>query len=446
MPTFRGFVDALQTRDDGWVEFAVLAPHANNQRHTFFIPDIDGDITKANRRLAWLSLLRDALARTLPLEVDYTVDPKQGDLIDDLSVFPRPSIEGRIGGRIAQGVVISVAIAEIGPLAGTTPYRDFADLAAIWLLEANGNIEQLQLDLQRPDPLTAQAMLTLLNAAHRTRRPIRVQLSESLNVGTRDLASRSGSARAPFVVGCEWIAPDNVELDYTYAFVERLEQRHESYEATNVQALSQLGVVYTSAPGQSPEGDISDNGSFVPVRGMAWVHGDSPLVTRLEAALRDGLQVRLGLLEKAIHEVDLVSPMGSAALPIWICAERTLLPYADSHPICENVPTIQTPGAAALGAIPVSVCWKGQGYFQKGIWRIVVRTPSPVTLTLDGQAVCCASTAEPLQSTTIRSSTDGQKVSVTTCHAFLCGIHTLEIAVRNHSCADAFSFMAYRIR
>ena len=51
MATYRGFVQSIEVRGDGWVEFVVQAVHAGNTRRTFYIQDLDGNINMAHRRL-----------------------------------------------------------------------------------------------------------------------------------------------------------------------------------------------------------------------------------------------------------------------------------------------------------------------------------------------------------------------------------------------------------
>src|ERR1044071_7453220 len=96
MPFYKGFVDSIHVRDDGWVETAIKAVHAGNAIQLFFIPNLDGPVEQLNRRLACLSLLRDALLRVLPIEIEYRDDAK-GRLIDAVTVHPRPSIDGLTG-------------------------------------------------------------------------------------------------------------------------------------------------------------------------------------------------------------------------------------------------------------------------------------------------------------------------------------------------------------
>ena len=440
MATFRGFVQSIQVRDDGWVEFVLQAVHAGNGVQTFFIRDLDGDLKSAHRRLAQLSLVRDALARILPVELEYRSSDDHGNLVEDLTVYPRPSFEGRPGARRVEGVLIGLAIQERGPVSASSPYRDEADLAGITLLTVDGAIEQMILDLQRPDPMTAQAMLGLFREAFRTRRPVAVlvnQLFRDEDVPRFSAAATVATNRAPgYIQACEWITVPKKTLDYRYAFIERLGQRYESFEASEAAALWNVRVLYTTSPGQTPEGDVSDNGAFAPLTSEAWVHGDSPLLARLEAALRDSLQVKLGLDGPAVHEVEMVSRLGSAARPIWLEVNRSLLP--STAMLCRNVPTIQTPTSADLNDVPVPVSWRGQAYFNEGIWRFVFRSVSAAVLLIDGKSPCCEGGDE--------NQATGQAPRTVLCHAYLNGLHQVELQFSGRTCSQPFELLIYRIR
>ena len=468
MATYRGFVESLQVRDDGWVEFVLQAVHASNALKTFFIPDLDGDILTAHKRLADLSLLRDAIARILPVEVEYNSDADQGNLVEDLTIYPRPSIDGRGPGRRIEGIVIGVSIFERGPESGTTPYRDEADLAGVTLLTDAGTLEQVLLDLQRPDPMTAHAMLGLFREAYRTRRPVAVLVSTShrnqpgpkgRTVGatlSSSGTSLEGTAAATgaggnipdFIQACEWVTVTDETLDYLYAFIERLGQRYESYEADEAPALSHVRVLYTTAPGQTPEGDVSDNGAFTPQTAEAWVHDDSPLLVRLEAALRDKLQVKLGLKETKVHEVEIVGHLGSAARPIWIRVYRAVLPPGSDVGLCENVPTIRTPAASDFNELPYAIAWRGLAYFNEGIWRFVIRSAEECKLLVDGETPCCdqPSASHAIETAHVKFMSLERNQGVIQCHAYLNGMHRVELILSGHTCAQPFQLLAYRIR
>jgi hypothetical protein len=467
MAIYRGFIRSLQIRDDGWVEFVLQAVHAGNSLQTFFIRDLDGDILKAHKRLAHLSLLRDALARILPIEVEYDAGGEQGNIVEDLTVYPRPSIDGRLPGRRIEGVVIGLMILDRGPESGTSPYRDEADLASVTLLTDAGTLDQVLLDLQRPDAMTAHAMLGLLREAHRTRRPVAVLVSTNFRdqpgprgraIGapfassdTAAAATETGGKIPDFIQACEWITVPDETLDYLYAFIERLGQRYESYEADEAPALSHVRVLYTTAPGQTPEGDVSDNGAFTPQTAEAWVHDDSPLLVRLEAALRDRLQVKLGLKETRVHEVEMVAHLGSAARPIWIQVNRTVLPPEPDNGLCENVPTIRTPTASAFNGLPQAIAWRGHAYFNEGIWRFVVKSIGSCKLLIDGETPCCErdSVSPALGVGSIDLTTfarSEQSGRVMQCHAYLNGMHLVELILNGHTCEHPFQLLAYRIR
>ncbi|MDQ2898966.1 MAG: hypothetical protein M3Y07_04100 [Acidobacteriota bacterium] len=437
MAIYRGFVQSVEVRGDGWAEIVLEAVHAGNGTQTFFIPNLDGDLTQTNKRLAQVSLLRDALARVLPVQLDYTGTTDQGNLVDNVTVFPRPSIDGRLGGREVSGVVIGVGITELGPLSGTSPYLDAPDLAMIMLLTDAGAVQGYFLDLQRPDPLTAQAELRLLQRAHQTRRPVVVLIATDFQGNDRNPAVASnlrGAAAAQtapkeYIVASRWVTVTEANLDYMYGFVERLGQRYESFTSSSAPALSHVKVVYTTAPGQTPEGDISDNGAFSPQRLTAWVHDASPLLARLEAALRDNLQVKLGLSDNQVHEVELVSHLGSAARPIWI-VEECRFTSEEGDGACVNTPTVQGPSGVSINNVPRSLVWHGKGYFQEGIWRFVLESGIAAKLKIDGHQICCRQpSAAPSPE-----------------HAYLKGMHCVDLELSGVSCASNVSIQIYRIR
>ena len=444
MATFYGFISALEVRDDGWVDVELSAPHAGDARRTFHIRSLDGDVTQNNRRLAQLGLLRDALARSQPVEIDYDADNELGDLIREVRINPRASLSGRTGGRRVEGVVIGFANTERTPVSAAVPYLDPPDLGAVAMLTTDGGFEQAVIDLQRPDVLAAQGMMAMLMEAHRTRRPIALTLASSAfsDGKLRNTSAGSTTTRGQYVVACEYPVVAMSSLAETYAFIERLGQRYESIDIDNPLALSHVRVQYTTTPGQTPEGDVSDNGSFAPHAGAAWVHDDSPLLTLLEAALRDGLMVRLGIFEDTIHEVIVVSHLGSAARPVWIDVRRRTLPPPDDA-MCENTPTIQLPTADAFEALPTAVAWTGDGYFNEGIWRFAVEARSPVKLTIDGSTPCGALHASPATDLTGEEVRDEGRGMY---HAYLKGVHRLDVVLSGRRCQEPFRLLVYRIR
>jgi hypothetical protein len=455
MPTIKGFVFSLQVRSDGWVEVEILSPHAGNARRTCFLQGLDGAPGQTNRRLSQTGLLRDAMARSLPVEIETRNDGEFGEVIEDVSVLPRASLAGRAPTQRVVGIVIGLGVVEVGPGSSASPYLDPPDLGSVTLLADDGSVLQALLDLQRPDPLMARQSLALLTQAQRTRRPVALTLGlRSVGAGKeepRQVAAGVGRG-VPAVLAVEYEAVPVAELSETYAFIERLTQRHESWQPNEATALSQVHVQYTSAPAQTPEGDVSDNGGFAPVSGVAWVHGDSPMLASLNQALRERLMVRLGLQEDQVHEVVLVAPMGSAARPVWVEMRKRLLPTG-AGPLCDNVPTVQGPGAGAFADLPLSVSWVGHGYFAPGLWRFVIVMAAQARLTIDCKAPCvdepdprCGGTPPPAEAPpccTPRAGDERQRVQH---HAYLGGMHRVEVMLTGHACHAPFELRAYRIR
>ena len=446
MATFRGLVNTLQIRDDGWVEVIVQAVHLGNKTETLYIKDLDGDITMAHKRLGQLSLLRDAITRILPVEIEYTTDKAQGNLITEVTVHPRPSIDGRDANTRVNGTVIGISIKELGPLSGAFPYKDAPDLASITLLQDDGVLLYLLLDIQREEALTMHAMLTLLQVAHKTRRPVSIWVSAVSEIKNQGYTgeglynigdSLSTHTLGGYIKACEWITLPEETLDYHYAFIERLGQRYESFDAVDAPAISHLKVVYTTAPGQSPEGDISDNGTFLPVTGTAWVPSDSPLFRLLKASLKKGLQVKLGLLDDQIHEVEVVSHMGSATRPLWICTKQSVMKQnVDGR--CDNTPTIQTPTNASLNQIKMELCWSSQGYFNDGLWRVQVKSHASYQLKVDGKLPCCGQSSDTCCCEEAPSNVLN--------HFYLKGLHHVELTLHDQSAVEPFALVVYRIR
>jgi hypothetical protein len=380
-----------------------------------------------------LSLLRDALARVLPVEIQYEESEQPGNLIDNVVILPRPSIDGRTGSRWLEGVIIGLGVTELGPLTGSSPYRDAPDLASVSILQEDGSIEGLLLDLQRPDPLTAQDEWKILIDAHRTRRPVQLLVSggqspvrgaDSFGKADQAAVGRQGG----YIQATRWKLVPTADLDYIYAFIERLGQRYESYTANAATALWNVKVLYTTAPGQTPQGDISDNGTFVPQTASSWVPDNSPLLARLETALRDGLQVKLGLEGSEIHEVEIVSHLGSAARPIWILEDFRLSCDDEAANQCTNVPTVQNPTSTSFNNIPRPAKWRGSGYFNEGVWRFVVDGVKSCLL-IDDCQLCPNQTDQ----------TSYQE------HAYLKGLHKVELKIKDYVCSSTFQVRIYRI-
>lgn len=445
MGTFKGLIDTLEIRDDGWVEVIVDAIHSDNTKKTFYIKNLDGDITVAQKRLTQLCLLRDAVSRILPIEISYENDVEQGNLINDLILYPRPSIIERDFNTCVEGVVIGLSLTENGPDLSSTSYLDKPNLAGITLLQDDGTLLYLLLDIQRKAALTIQAMLSFLQKAYKTCRPVKIWLSSLVSNDSTDVTIKnspemlSSRANQPsgYIDACEWSIVPEATLDYQYAFIERLGQRYESHDITNTNAISYVKVVYTTSPAQTPEGDISDNDSFQPATQTGWLHCNSLLFPLLGTALKKRLQVKLGLIKDQIHEVEIVSQIGSAARPIWICINQSAKKHITDERR-DNNPWMPLQKNTTLNNIKIDLVWKAQGYFNEGVWRFQVYQDISYELKVDGKLSCCGHTEE--HCCCVKKTTNIFN------HFYLKGIHTVELTLYGQNAAQPFSLLVYRIR
>ncbi len=98
----------------------------------------------------------------------------------------------------------------------------------------------------------------------------------------------------------------------------------------------------------------------------AWVPDASPLIQLLTNCIEKKLQVILGLYENQIHEVEIISHLGSAARPVWLCIKQSLHESeCEGVGACSNVPTIASPTEKTMGAMPFSLCWEGKAISMK---------------------------------------------------------------------------------
>ncbi|MDJ0765589.1 MAG: hypothetical protein QNJ97_21585 [Myxococcota bacterium] len=455
MPTLHGFVSALETRSSGWVEVKILAPHASNTVGIAYITNLDGDLSIAHRKLAQVGLLRDALAHTLPVAITYQVQENEGNVIDDVTLLPLRSIDGRLSTAWVEGVVMGVMVRERNPESTASPYADQPDEARVVILLSGGNIETYIIDLQRPLTDTGHAIRLMCEASRRTRRTLRLQVHF-------DREEKMGTDGG-IAVGAEWPNLTPRTLKEVNAFIEQVGQRSESYDNGELRTVDAIWVRYTTAPDMVPEGDISENGSFQPVTATAWLHVDSPMVGTLKDALSQGLQVRLGLIEDEIHSVEISGPLGSAVRPIWVTVSMDPI-CDDPETVCINIPTIQAPSDKDLNRVPHAVAWRGDGYFNKGIWRFIILSGGEICLKIDGEIPCAKALAGavgaskvPMPEIAKGRATEAswndveyelsrKRITGIAAHAYMNGMHKVQVIIRGQTCKTPFRMLVYRIR
>jgi len=118
-------------------------------------------------------------------------------------------------------------------------------------------------------------------------------------------------------------------------------------------------------------------------------------------------------------------------------------PQGETNLGCQNIPTIQGPTQANFDALPVTSSWTGEGYFNEGIWRFIIQSKGSHKLLIDGKP-CCAFEKDP--DGCCHEKSDERDAEPAQCHAYLAGMHRIEIVLSGRSCATPFQLLAYRIR
>ncbi|HBI22057.1 MAG TPA: hypothetical protein DDY37_05670, partial [Legionella sp.] len=134
----------------------------------------------------------------------------------------------------------------------------------------------------------------------------------------------------------------------------------------------------------------------------------------------------------------LISPLGSASRPIWICVNQSFV-HEEHNGYCDNVPTIQAFNSTTLNTMSLSLNWKGKGYFNEGIWRFQINTTGAYTLEIDHKLPCCAQSLDDCcceRTDTIQAAS----------HVYLKGMHTVDLTLYDQQMADPFTLLVYRIR
>ena len=78
MPTIRGFVERLEIGRAGLVTASLS--HDDGTQADYLISDLDADPERFNERLSKLGILRDAMTRAEPVEIEFDQGDNEGQL------------------------------------------------------------------------------------------------------------------------------------------------------------------------------------------------------------------------------------------------------------------------------------------------------------------------------------------------------------------------------
>jgi hypothetical protein len=465
MPQTRGFVISIEVGRASRVTATVIKDDASTA--DFVIRDLDADPERFNERLSKVGLLRDALTRAEPVEIEHH-EEEGAEVIDTVRRITRDAV-GPPGSELATiaGIVLGVDVAaqNRAQADGEAP-----DVAYAAILDDNLQIRVVAVALQAPERAAAIAQLELLEQAYATGDRVVCLVDSADDLGDRVLQVSIGSSGGGGREG---------EVDETDGFVEAISLLPLSGLGP-VSLIARLAVVQlTTAPPFVAAGNVVATTEFTPGPLTVLVPEGSPSYELLQAGLRDTLRVRIGYRKMsgkggeeappvvramAMHEavssqipeygryqessakgggkvdvalvtgVELLAPLASASRPVWTCIERSSLDHGPEAGLgCAPASPSNDLQAATLRdlRLPYPALWQAWGCANHGVYRFQIKVTSEFTLTVDGRELCLV---------------DSDEGDAKLAHACLEGDIEVEIRFAAWTCDQNFDIDVYRLR
>ena len=456
--TKRGFVQRIEIGRAGLVVVTLL--HEDGATAEYHIRDLDADPERFNERLSKLGVLRDAMTRGEPVEIECSREDKAGAprLIERATRITRDS------GWLAQHLeTLDALVADVSVFAENRAAAagEKADTAKVSVITGDLVRRELTLDLQIPERDVASAQLRIILDAKQQGMPLRFYVDSESNriTGVATDASLQQFGR-----------DNGTVLD---GFVEALSM------VQTAGGTDDLAVVrFITAPAFSGAGNVVALTPFTPDNVDLLVFRESTNYKLFEAGLRDNLRMRVMVLtvsggqkdrqpkgkadestskpassggapvaaakkpmanEYEIPEIvfvtgaELLAPLASASRPVWIkIARKTLDEGPDGFECTAGVPSSDlTPQTLRDLRLPYPAVWTGWGCFNHGVYRFQFDLPGPFEISVDGKPLCLH---------------DADIGGIKFAHACLGGEHEVKVKVENWTCDKQFIMDVYRIR
>jgi hypothetical protein len=459
--TDQGFVQSIDVARGGLVTVHVLL--TDGSVAVYVISDLDADPERFNERLSKLALLRDAMNRAEPVEIDHDKGPA-GEEIERAERITRDAFGFPVTADAAVGLVAGLLVHS---RVGVTPDADSRSYAEVVLLGTNGQQGSCKLDLQFPERPTVIAQLGMLQAAYAAGTMVRVLLTTDDNgqnwilevAEGGDIAESGGKGDTTTVSG----------------FVESLSL----IPLTPPAAGNLASAGFTTAPEFTGPGGTVDPGPFSPSVLTLLVAEGSLTYKLIKTGLQDGLRMQVAITpvndrqdagqqpgqqpgvgppaaapgngaspagaappdttgEAAgktflCSSAKLLAPLASASRPVWIRINREMLDRGPDGDDCvAGVPTSDlTPATLRDLGIPYAAIWCALGCFNHGVYRFQITTPAGARLKLDDRPLCLYPTGE---------------AGIQCGYACIEGDHEVCVEIEDWTCTANFAFDAYRIR
>lgn len=300
MPTVRGFVQRIEIGRAGLVTVSLV--HADGSPGQYVISDLDADPERFNERLSKLGVLRDAMTRAEPVEVEH-VEGAGGREIDRAARISRDALRPPRNLEQLTGLVLDVSVTAHN---GADAAGEVHDSALVVLLTTSMVPRVLVLDLQAPERLVADAQLGMLRDAHGDGRLVRLMVEAGGSTGgtttvggirdgapnTVDVGANAEQARIVAVAadssGDVFGGDEAMEVN---GFVESLSLLRLPGGSSSVLGTF-AHVRLTTAPPFTGAGNVVAQTAFTPEPVDLLTPKGSLAYQLFEAGLRDGLRVR----------------------------------------------------------------------------------------------------------------------------------------------------------
>jgi hypothetical protein len=414
MAVVQGFVQKIEVNRGGLVTATLILTDGTTA--AFTIQDLDGDPERFNERLSKLGLLRDAMNRAEPVEIDH--DTVNGtEEIERIDRITRDDIGLTTALVSLSGMVLAVQVTAQTLIAAGL---DSPDTASVTLLASDLSVQTCTLNLQAPERLVAEAQLNILVGAQANGDTVELMVQSADNtirtvaVGSGG-SGLSGGGNAITVSG----------------FVETLGL---------IGSGSSLGsgsefatATFTTAPEFTGPGNTVAPDPFTPKLLTFLVPKSSPAYELFEAGLRDNLRMRVRYVSSDTKSgqnnpaagnnptgatpapaapgsstqtgtpgdvtnlptlialaVELLAPFASASRPVWIAICRDSLDCGPEGCGCtEGVPSSDLAVKTLRDLrIPYTAVWRGYGCFNHGVYRFQINQTCGVKLVVCGEKRC----------------------------------------------------------
>lgn len=464
MTTTRGFVERIEVGRGGLV--AVSLVRADASRATFVVSDIDGDPERFNERLSKVAVLRDAMNRAEPVEIEHDKG-EFGEEIQRAARISRDALDPPGSVEQVTGLVVQVVAQSRNALQGAAESHDDA---RVFVLGLDGGLTVLRLDLQAPERLVAVAQLEMIRDAQLRGSLCLFLVSRQDDGFDRDILAVAATD------GDTGTGRNDGEV--VSAFVESLGLLLPPGAGAAAAALAVARV--TTAPELSGPGGTVDQAPFTPATLELYLAKGSLTYALVEAGLRDNVRMRLGFVgvgdrgdgirdgvgfRDATHAAELASryrayvepgaydatgsgddgrvralllgaellaPLASASRPVWLRIDREMLDRGPEAGCTPGLPSTDLNVSSLRDLrIPYPAQWIGFACFNHGVYRFQVTAPPETTLQVDDEPLCLYD-----------AGTDGVLVG----YACLDEDHTVTVEIPAYTCDTDFELDVYRIR